>query len=386
MLIQIKTLTWDPTIYPRTTQSRQTIDAYAQALAVGAQFPPIKIQRVFNYADGQTATIVIDGRHRCEACTENGITEIAAIEWKEQPIDYQKNKTALLLESAQCNTRHGDRLTPGDKKQVARDIAATDRDGTYTEENLAQTLGVTRQTINLWISDSRARQRSDRTATILRLSRLGWTQEKISGKVGINQQRISQITNNANFGNIGNLLSRGHTMEYIAAHLQMDLALAWAIRLQGKTDQEKFKDLGWGLRTWDPQNDPWPVTRKPDLIFFDPPYYTKKQKAYEQRTDKEMPSISSFTKKEYTRFFKDFFTLAHKFTGPYECDIQPFCNAPPLIGYSLPLVTDRAELYPLKLTPVTTPHKRIAIHIPKAYHCNERNKLFREIRHADIDR
>ncbi|WP_245569194.1 hypothetical protein [Desulfotignum balticum] len=150
-------------------------------------------------------------------------------------------------------------------------------------------------------------------------------------------------------------------MEYIAAHLQMDLALAWAIRLQGKTDQEKFKDLGWGLRTWDqwyfnecddrfgddwpgripaqliahtlyyftkpgdqvldpmagggvvpdtclvferrcqafdlavrdkrpeiehhhwdPQNDPWPVTRKPDLIFFDPPYYTKKQKAYEQ--------------------------------------------------------------------------------------------------------
>ncbi|EMS77156.1 transcriptional regulator [Desulfotignum phosphitoxidans] len=121
MLIQIKTLTWDPTIYPRTTQSRQTIDAYAQALAIGAQFPPIKIQRVFNYADGQTATI-------------------------------------------------------------------------------------------------------------LRLSRLGWTQEKISGKVGINQQRISQITNNANFGNIGNLLSMGHTMEYIAAHLQMDLALARATR------------------------------------------------------------------------------------------------------------------------------------------------------------
>ena len=31
----------------------------------------------------------------------------------------------------------------------------------------------------------------------------------------------------------------------------MDLALAWALRLQGKTDQEKFKELGWGLRTWD---------------------------------------------------------------------------------------------------------------------------------------
>jgi len=25
---------------------------------------------------------------------------------------------------------------------------------------------------------------------------------------------------------------------------------AWALRLEGKTDQEKFKELGWGLRTW----------------------------------------------------------------------------------------------------------------------------------------
>jgi len=33
-------------------------------------------------------------------------------------------------------------------------------------------------------------------------------------------------------------------MEYIATHYQMDLALTWAIRLQGMTDQEKFKELG----------------------------------------------------------------------------------------------------------------------------------------------
>jgi len=25
----------------------------------------------------------------------------------------------------------------------------------------------------------------------------------------------------------------------------------WALRLEGKTDQKKFKELGWGLRTWD---------------------------------------------------------------------------------------------------------------------------------------
>jgi hypothetical protein len=33
-------------------------------------------------------------------------------------------------------------------------------------------------------------------------------------------------------------------MDYIARHYHMDLALAWALRLEGKTDQEKFKELG----------------------------------------------------------------------------------------------------------------------------------------------
>jgi len=37
------------------------------------------------------------------------------------------------------------------------------------------------------------------------------------------KQRISQITNNADLGNIGNLLAQGR--EYIARHYHMDLAL-----------------------------------------------------------------------------------------------------------------------------------------------------------------
>ncbi len=392
-IIKIKNLSWDPSIYPRTTKSQQTINAYAEALEIGAQFPPIKIQRVFNYpdADGNKttlATIILDGNHRYEAFQEKGIEEIPAIEWKEHPLDYEKNKIPLLLESAKCNTIHGDRLTPNDKKRVARDIASTDTECNYTEEALAEKLGVTRQTINTWISDIRARQRTNRNSIIIRLSRLGWTQEKIAEITGMTQGRVAQIINNANFCEINNLLTQGHNMEYIAAHYQMDLALTWAIRLQGKTDQEKFKELGWGLRTWDqwnfnecderfgddwparhrsridvrsgeadggqvagggvvpdtcllferkcqafdlasrdkrpeieyhhwdPQKETWPVTKKPDLIFFDPPYYTKKKKEYEQKANKDIPSISSYTKKDYTQFFKDFFTLAHKNAKP----------------------------------------------------------------------
>ena len=73
-------------------------------------------------------------------------------------------------------------------------------------------------------------------------------------------------------------------MEYIAAHYQMDLALTWAIRLQGKTDQKKFKELGWGLRTWDQWNfnecderfgDDWPGRIPAQLIAHTLYYFTK---------------------------------------------------------------------------------------------------------------
>ena len=74
---------------------------------------------------------------------------------------------------------------------------------------------------------------------------LGWPQEKIAKLTGTRQNRISQIINNTNFGEIDNLLSQGHDMEYIARHYHMDLPLVWALRLEGKTDQEKFSELGW---------------------------------------------------------------------------------------------------------------------------------------------
>ena len=259
MKVNVSDLTWDQFIYPRGGKSQQTINAYAEALEIGAQFPPIKIQRVFNYpaADGNKttrATIILDGNHRWSAFKEKGIKEIAAVEWKDKPLDYEKNKVALLLESAECNISHGDRLSPGDKKRIARDIASTDPECKWTESALAEKLGVIQQTVNTWISDIRARQKASRNTTIIRLSRLGWSQEKIAEAVGLSRNRASEIVGNTNFSEIDTLLSQGHDMDYIARHYNMDLALVWALRLEGKTDQEKFKELEWGLRIWDQWN------------------------------------------------------------------------------------------------------------------------------------
>jgi hypothetical protein len=134
---------------------------------------------------------------------------------------------------------------------VARDIVSRDPNYQLSEEMLAGSFGITQQTVNNWIRDIRVRQKASRDSRILRLNRLGWTQQKIAQVVGISQARVSEIIGNANFCIIDNLIAQGREMPYIAGHLNMDLATAWAIKLTGLKDQEKFKALGWGLRTWD---------------------------------------------------------------------------------------------------------------------------------------
>ena len=174
LLFPVSDLTWDHFIYPRGSKSDRTISAYVESLTAGADFPPITIQRVFNYPCGDAtieATIIVDGINRWHAFRERGIKEIPAVAWKDKPLDYEKNKVALLLESARCNTSHGDRLSATDKKRVARDIASQDGECRWTETALAEKLGITHQTVNIWISDIRVRQKASRDTIIIRLSR-----------------------------------------------------------------------------------------------------------------------------------------------------------------------------------------------------------------------
>ena len=63
---------------------------------------------------------------------------------------------------------------------------------------------------------------------------------------------------------------------------------------------------------WSSQEGHWPSTKKPDLIFFDPPYYTKMEKEYKGKAKEKAPSISSYSKGEYEKFLKSFFHLAHQ--------------------------------------------------------------------------
>ena len=61
---------------------------------------------------------------------------------------------------------------------------------------------------------------------------------------------------------------------------------------------------------WDPERLVWPVNgkEKPDLIFFDPPYFKKMTKQYAD------DSISVLSRKEYLEFYKELFPLMREHT------------------------------------------------------------------------
>jgi hypothetical protein len=46
-------------------------------------------------------------------------------------------------------------------------------------------------------------------------------------------------------------LSRGFTVAQVAEKHDWTDPMVWSLALEGKTDRERFKELGWGLRTWD---------------------------------------------------------------------------------------------------------------------------------------
>ena len=183
-------------------------------------------------------------------------------------------------------------------------------------------------------------------------------------------------------------LKKGFTVAQVAEKHGWTESLVWALKLDGKEDLPKCRELQWGIRTWDhwnwtdcdkrfgdewpgripaqliahilyffsnqndlvfdpmagggvvadtclalnrrcwsfdmvgrpderPEIEPyfwdinnlkWPVNgkMKPDLIIFDPPYFSKKAKEYEK------DSISNFSRGEYMDFLERFFRLANE--------------------------------------------------------------------------
>jgi len=250
--IKLSEIEKDSEIYPRQQISHKTIESYVEAIKAGATFPPITVQKIS--VNGETKVICLDGWHRLEAYREynklNSVTPIDEVEvnyWKEGILDKQSSLNELRLESAFRNILHGDRLSMADREFQARRIV--EANPKIENKILAEKFGVTEWTITQWVKDIRARFYASRNALIYRLYLLGYTQQEIGELFNLKQRTISDIVGDSGeFSQLKTTLkvefNSGKPIEEIAKYHQLDLPLAYAIILDGKTDLERFELFG----------------------------------------------------------------------------------------------------------------------------------------------
>jgi len=419
MQLKVTDLVWDRDTYAREQTSNNTVEQYAAALSVNAQFPPIQVERLANYPgqDGNVVVSIRDGYHRWMAHQRREIPTIEVEFWTDDVLDYSSRavRCQLKAQSAFYNKQHGDRTSEKDKRETARYIAENDPEATWSQQAIADMIGAPQQTVSTWIADIRAKQIASRDSQVYRLRLLGYGVDFIAGLLDISPGRVSQIFNSTEFGKIKESLQKrtdeakvDDLIRDAVEQYHIDTPLAWSLRLDGQSDLDRFgfaasnddaKNLKWGPQPYDFWHfgqcdirfgDTWPgripaqivghvlyffseqgdlvmdpmagggvvpdvclaLNRKcrafdlvagtsedrahqrpeieawhwdldamkwpdvkPDFIFWDPPYFSKKDAEYTEQAG-ELVSISSLPRDEYLAFFRQWFALAKQHVKP----------------------------------------------------------------------
>jgi len=89
-------------------------------------------------------------------------------------------------------------------------------------------------------------------AKIFMMSRLGIPAARIAERLKVNRLTALKYSENSRLvGSIRSALKKGNLINTVSKEQGCPEPLARSIALEGKSDQERFKTLNWGLRTWD---------------------------------------------------------------------------------------------------------------------------------------
>jgi hypothetical protein len=84
------------------------------------------------------------------------------------------------------------------------------------------------------------------------MGRLGIPFERIAARLNMDRKSAKKYSEYKSLvQSINESLKKGLACHKVAQKLDCPESLVWSIALEGKTDQERFKALNWGLRTWD---------------------------------------------------------------------------------------------------------------------------------------
>ena len=377
--IPITSIILDEAIYPRKGIDHKRVGIFAENIRDGFKFDPIEVELAPETPDTYR---LLDGAHRWSAYKSTGKDSVKVF-------IKELNGTDPLLYAAKKAI--GPRqLTEEEARETARRAYAGNSN--LSPADIGKAIGRSRRTVDLYISDLRAATRVDKDLKTFNMNRLGIPQDRIAKRLGLAQKTINDhLAKMAVLPNPLNTdLSQGFTVSQVAQKHGWTEPMVWSLALEDKDDQERFKELGWGLRTWDqwdfndcdkrfgddwpgripaqliahilfyfsrpgdlildpmagggvtsdtclaldrrcwsfdikerssrPEIEPhtwtlssngllmWPVSSKtkPDLIIFDPPYFSKKANDYDEK------SISGLSQDKYLEFLEVFFALVKR--------------------------------------------------------------------------
>ncbi|MDO9579741.1 MAG: DNA methyltransferase [Bacteroidales bacterium] len=238
--IPIAAIILDEDIYPRKGIDPKRVGIFAENLRDGFKFDPIEVEPV---PDQPGRYRLLDGAHRWSAYKSTGTTETEAV------IKNLDGTDPLLYAAKKAIGPK--QLTEDEARDTAR--RAYNKNTSLSSADIGKAIGRARRTVDSYIADLKAATQLDIDIKIYRMNRLGIPQDRIAKRLGQSRETIrDHLAKMATLPNPPNSdLSRGFTVSQVAEKHNWTEPMVWSLALEDKEDLERFKEIGWGLRTWD---------------------------------------------------------------------------------------------------------------------------------------
>lgn len=238
--IPISSIILDEDIYPRNGIDHRRAGIFSENIRDGFTFDPIEVEPC---PDKPGWYRLLDGAHRWSAYKSTGVAEVEAV-----IKDLDGNDPLLYAAKKAIGPRQ---LTEDEARDTARRAYAGN--SSLSSADIGKAIGRARRTVDSYIADLRAVNQMDLDIKIFRMNRLCIPQDRIAERLGLARTsfqyhlpKMAALPNSANAD-----LSRGFTVAQVAEKNGWPDPMVWSLALEGKNDHDRFKELGWGLRTWD---------------------------------------------------------------------------------------------------------------------------------------
>ncbi len=238
--IPISSIVFDEDIYPRKGIDHKRVGIFAENIRDGFKFEPIEVEPC---PDRPGKYRLLDGVHRWNAYKTVGMMEPEAI------IKDLKGTDPLLYAAKKAIGPK--QLTEDEARDTAR--RAYNKNSALSSSDIGKAIGRSRQTVDSYITDLRAATQMGLDIKIFRMNSLGIPQDRIAKRSRVNQASIhNHLLKMPALANLINSdLKKGFTVSQVAEKHGWTEPMVWSLAIEGKEDLRRFKELGWGLRTWD---------------------------------------------------------------------------------------------------------------------------------------